>query len=213
MVNTNNIISFLNFNYTPFSKKQCIVRLIVIWTLSSLCCIGKFSFLMICVSLIFNIAISTIFCILMVKHQKAKISRYLCDGLTYLYISIILNIASYNFLTLEINESWILSIIFLILLFLCICSFLLLVYFNIKSDKYTIESNIKKSFFSPLIGSVCGIAFTKLFLQNVSMDISILIVSMILLILSFALSIGSLNLLKALFIVYLKKSHCDKVDY
>lgn len=207
MVNKQNIMSFLDYNYTPFRIKQCIIRLIVIWILSiALCFIGTFSLLLVCLISFFNIAISTVFCILIIKFRKAKISRFLCDGLTSLYIAIILNMASYRIISLQINDNWILALIFLVLLFLCICFFILIVYFNIKSDKYNVKSIIKKSLSFPLLGGVCGIVVAKLFLQNISQNTAVLILSINTLLLSFIVSIGSLALLKAFLIRYIKKA-------
>ncbi len=207
MVNKQNIMSFLDYNYTPFRIKQCIIRLIVIWILSiALCFIGTFSLLLVCLISFFNIAISTVFCILIIKFRKAKISRFLCDGLTFLYIAIILNMASYRIISLQISDNWILALIFLVLLFLCICFFILIVYFNIKSDKYNVKSIIKKSLSFPLLGGVCGIVVAKLFLQNISQNSAVLIFSINTLLLSFIVSIGSLALLKAFLIRYIKKA-------
>lgn len=207
MVNKQNIMSFLDYNYTPFRIKQCIIRLIVIWILSiALCFIGTFSLLLVCLISFFNIAISTVFCILIIKFRKAKISRFLCDGLTFLYIAIILNMASYRIISLQINDNWILALIFLVLLFICICFFILIVYFNIKSDKYNAKSIIKKSLSFPLAGSVCGIVVAKLFLQNISQNSAVLILLINTLLLSFIVSIGSLALLKAFLIRYIKKA-------
>ncbi len=205
MVNMKNIISFLDFNYTPFSRKQCIKRLFVIWILSIvLCFIGKFYIILACLITFLNIVISIVFCTLIIKFQKAKISRFLCDGLTFLYIAIILNITSYRIITLQINDNWFLAVVLLFLLFLCICFFILIVYFNIKSDKYNVKSTSKKLISFPLVGGVCGIAVAKLFLQNISQNSAVLILFISTLLLSFIVSIGSLSLVKAFLLKYLE---------
>ena len=111
MVKRESIISFMNYNYTPFSIKQCLIRIVLVWVLSALCCIGEFSWLIIYIIIFFDIAISAVFGTL-----SKKISRYLCDGLFCLYVSIILNQAAYRVLTLLVDVNWSLSLIFLALL-------------------------------------------------------------------------------------------------
>ncbi len=212
MVNRGNIFSFLNYNYTPFSRKQCLIRILLIWILSLLCLIGKFSLILMCILLFFNIVISTVFSVLIIRFSNTKISRYLCDGLFCLYIAIILNISSYKALTLIITINWILSLIFLALLILCVCVFLVLVFYYIKSDKYNIQSKTKKSLIFPFLGAGIGLISAKFFLKDIASDNAVFLVSMILLLLSFIISIGSLNLLKAFLIIYLKKLDNDIID-
>lgn len=206
MVKRESIISFMNYNYTPFSIKQCLIRIVLVWVLSALCCIGEFSWLIIYIIIFFDIAISAVFGTLMIKFSSKKISRYLCDGLFCLYVSIILNQAAYRVLTLLVDVNWSLSLIFLALLILCVCTFLILVFYNIKCDKYNIQSSAKKSFLFSFVGSGCGLLFAKLFLQDISNNHAILLVSILLLLLSFITSIGSLNLLKIFLLKYINKT-------
>ena len=119
MINKDNIISFLNYNYTAFSKKQCVFRIFWLWILSVLCFIVQVPIALKCSVLLFDFVISSIFIVLIAKFSKNKVSRYLCDGLFCLYIAIILNIASCGFLSLFINSNGILYLVFLLLLVLC----------------------------------------------------------------------------------------------
>lgn len=207
MVNKDNIISFLNYNYTAFSIKQCAFRIFWVWILSVLCFIVQVPIALKCSVLLFDFVISSIFIVLIAKFSKNKVSRYLCDGLFCLYIAIILNIASSGFLSLFININGILYLIFLLLLVLCVCIFSVLVFYNIKSNKYSMNNSVKILMIFPLLGSTGGFIFAKIFLQNIDKQNAVLILSMILLFLSLIISIGSLNLLKVFLLIYLKK-HC-----
>ncbi len=206
MVNKDNIISFLNYNYTAFSKKQRVFRIFWLWILSVLCSIVQVPIALKCAVLLLGFVISSIFIVLTAKFSKNKVSRYLCDGLFCLYIAIMLNIASCGFLSLFININGILYLIFLLLLVLCVCVFSVLVFHNIKSDKYSINNSVKTLMIFPLLGSMCGFIFAKIFLQNIDKQNAVLILSIILLFLSLIISIGSLNLLKVFLLLYLKKS-------
>lgn len=207
MINKDNIISFLNYNYTAFSIKQCAFRIFWVWILSVLCFIVQVPIALKCSVLLFDFVISSIFIVLIAKFSKNKVSRYLCDGLFCLYIAIILNIASSGFLSLFININGILYLIFLLLLVLCVCIFSVLVFYNIKSNKYSMNNSVKILMIFPLLGSTCGFIFAKIFLQNIDKQNAVLILSMLLLFLSLIISIGSLNLLKVFLLIYLKK-HC-----
>lgn len=206
MINKDNITSFLNYNYTAFSKKQCVFRIFWLWILSLLCFIVQVPIALKCSVLLLDFVISSIFIVLTAKFSKNKVSRYLCDGLFCLYIAIILNIASCGFLSLFINSNGILYLVFLLLLVLCVCIFSVLVFYNIKSNKYSMNNSVKILLIFPLLGSTCGFIFAKIFLQNIDKQNAVLILSIILLFLSLIISIGSLNLLKVFLLIYLKKS-------
>ena len=60
----------------------------------------------------------------------------------------------------------------------------------------------KKAVSLSLIGGICGISAARLLMQGKSQEMAIMLVSFILLILSYAIGIGSLNLLK---VIYMRK--------
>lgn len=198
MVNLQNIINFIDYGYQPYNRKQCIKRTMLIWLLSfGTSYIGESKlFWMILFSTI-NIIVCFIFCFVDFKFRHLKLSRFICDGITYLYISIILNLSSYKFFTLYRQQSWYMCIALLILLTLSIIFSLIVIIKSIKSNKYSKQQNDKKMFAFALVGSVCGFCTAHFLLPGTSQDTTIMLVGIILLVLSFIIGIGSINLLKA----------------
>lgn len=196
--NKNNLVAFINYNYIPFSKSQCIKRLVTIWLLSiGVSLVGTHTIIWSLVFSVINIVVSIIFIVLILKFSLSKIARFLCDGITFLYIAIILNLGSYKFLTLLVEENWMLCLIFLSFLLMDITIFTIVVYKNIKSNKYSAQSNSKKVIWLPFVSTTCGILASRFFLQDASQETNIILVSTILLFLSFITGIPSINLLKA----------------
>lgn len=206
MVNVENIWFFINYNYEPFSKKQCIKRLAFIWFFSLLMClIGARLEILEAGIVIANIGISSFFLVLVFKYSTLKISRFLCDGVTYFYIAIILNLASYRFLTLEIKKNIVLLLILLLLLFIDIGIFMLIVYKNIKLNKYSLQEKGGKLISLPFLMGTGGFFVAKSFLQDASQESITILISTILLLLSCMVGIGSLNLLKAVLMIKIQK--------
>ena len=197
MVNNKNIEAFINYNYIPFSKSQCLKRLIFIWAISILLCfIGYFNILWIIFLVIFNLVISVLFLTIIIKFSSSKNSRFLCDGFFWLYTSMLINLVSYRLMTLLIGENPLLLIILLLLLLVCIFIFSLVVLSNIKADNYNIATVNNKTSLLPFLGGLFGTLVARIFLQGQSEQAGVSILAFALLILSFIISIPSINLLK-----------------
>ncbi len=199
MVNSEQINAFINYNYIPFDKKQCIKRLLIIWIASTiLCFIRKPVLLWVLLLGIVDLLLSIVFIALVVRYSQLQISRYLCDGLFYLWMAVILNLASYRVMTLLIDPNWLLAIILMGLLILCIAIFVLVTFLNIKSEKFSETGAPRKLLFLPFFSGAIGIMVARILLQGQSQEEMLTFVSYILLILSFILGIASINLLKAI---------------
>ncbi|MBQ6708095.1 MAG: hypothetical protein IJM97_04005 [Clostridia bacterium] len=197
MVNYEKIERFINYNYIPFSVSQCIKRLVGIWGLSmAVCLIGERHPLWFIILGTFDVLISITFFRLICKMKTSKSARFLCDGVFYLYIALVLDFAAYRVMALNFGESWILFLVFLLLLLVCITIVVFIVFLNIKSDKYKTEKSTKKFYLLPFLGGTCGILFARLFLKSLSQGAAITLLAVILLTLSLMMSIGSVNLLK-----------------
>lgn len=203
MMKQDNILSFVNFNYIPFSRKQCIIRLFVTWLLSGLCLVGSGKLISLFFVAFFDLLIGVVFGVLIVRFPKEKISRFICDGLTFLYASIILNIFSYKLIAWNFGDNIALMLIFALLLLMCILLSVWLVLRNIKADKYKTNKVSKGIFAFSMLGAVSGWIFAKCALRDISQSDAVLLVSVLLLFLSLLLSIGSMSLLKAYFLKYL----------
>lgn len=201
--------SFLKYGYTPFRKSQCIIRLFALWGLSAFpCLIGPKSILWGVILGFINILTSVIFSALIVRYSLSMISRYLCDGIFCLHLSVILVLSSYRIIALESGPNSTLLAILLLLLLVCIIVFLCITYLNIKADKFSYTSATKGAAISPVLGSVFGILTVKVFLSSQSQHFIIITVAILLLLLSFIISIPSLNLLKAM--LYVKNNQEPK---
>lgn len=200
MVNFEQINAFINYNYTPFNKAQCIKRLFAVWITSAILCFIGSKFILWMLPLgIADLLLSVMFITLVVRYSQSQISRYLCDGIFYLYIAVILNLASYRVMTLQIGSNWILSIILMSLLIVCIFVFVLVTFSNIKSGKFVGTGASKRIISLPFLSCIIGILVAKLLLQGQSQQVVLTVVAYILLILSFVIGIPSINLLKAIF--------------
>ena len=92
MVDRQCIDEFLDYNFIPFNKKQCIKRIFLVWIVSAIVCFiaGRYVFWIVPLGCV-DILISVIFIVLSIKYSKSRISRYLVDGVFWLYMAVILN--------------------------------------------------------------------------------------------------------------------------
>ena len=199
MVNDDKIQSFLDFHFVPFNKKQCIKRVICIWIFSTiLCFIGKRSLTWILFFGFINVTENILFIILAVRFPSDRISRYLCDGFFFLYMSIILNVASYRVITLVTTPHWVLLFVFLSLLVIFISLLLLVTRSNVKNNRFLDIGKDKAILWLPLVCGSCGILTARLFLREQPVQVALATVAFIFLILSFIISIPSVNIFKGI---------------
>ena len=200
--------SFINYNYIPFSKMQCIKRILLIWFFGFLLCVlGKNNVSWAILLGVVNICISGMFVYLMMRLSQSNISRFLCDGVFYLHMAVILNLASYRVMSLQIWENILLCFILLFLLFICILIFLIAVYINIKKDKYNSDTQNGKIISFPFLGALGGMLVAQIILKDQSQQFLLTMVAFLLLILSFMISIGSINLLKVFLVKVIGKKY------
>lgn len=125
-------------------------------------------------------------------------SRYLCDGVFWFYITLILNLASYRVTALIIGSDLVLLAVQLTLLAAFDLAFVPVVVTNIKHDKYTETAAPPKAAILPYLAAALGMGAAKIFLPGQSQQTSLAVISAVLLLLSLLTAIGSVNLLKAL---------------
>lgn len=206
MVINDNIKAFIDFNYIPLSTKQCIIRLLLLWLFGSLvCCIGNIDYILMLFATIISLAITTLFFILVFRYKESKISRFLCDGITYTYLSLIANIASYKFLTLNSNSNPVLALILMLSLVFFIVFTMIFILYLIKKGCYNKSSNTRVSLTLCSLSGILGISVAKFSSIYLSQDEAVVFGSICLLVLSFLLSIPSANLLKAYFTIKINK--------
>mgnify|MGYP004501215019 CR=1 FL=1 len=197
MVNNKNILAFLNYNYTPFSKAQCIKRALMVWAASTaLCLVNQPLKLWIEPMAITNVIVSMLFTALVAKFSQTQFARYLCDGIFYLYMAVLLNLASYRVMTVQIGSNWLLAIILIGMLAICIFVYLLITLSNIKSGKFLKENYSGAGASLPIICGGAGILAARALLQGQSQNVVLTVIACVLLILSFIMGIPSINILK-----------------
>ena len=203
----NNITHFIDFNFVPFSKSQCIKRIMCIWLLNIPFYFFKNSILFIGLFfLIINLIISICFIRLIYKFADSKSSRFICDGIMCLYVSILLVTFSYIALTFVIGEKILLLCILLCTLFLFVFLFTKLVYKYIMEDRYDVRLGNKRINSLPFIGAFSAVLLARLFFNDISNNLAVTVFSMCLLFLAFIISIGSINLVKVLLMKKVNKT-------
>jgi len=197
---------YVDYGYIPFSRSQCIKRLIFIWALSfGLCFIGKISVVLLSAVTIINIIVSIFLSNLMIKYSSLKTSRFLFDGITLTYFSIIFILLAYRLLSLLKKESVVLLLIMFAILLLSMGISWLTVYTNIKKDKYTKLQKTNNGCVAPFLFGTLGYLSMMLMTQNVDTGakdntFAFTVLASVSLLLSVCFSVGSLNFIK--FILY-----------
>lgn len=199
MVNKDLIQSFINYHYEQFNKLQCLKRVFIIWAMSAiLYVIGLRSMIFVIMLGFADSAISILFIAIITKSGNTQISRYLCDGIFYFHCSVLLNLASYRVMVFQNGSNWTLALALLGFLLLSITVFTFITISNIKAGKYLETGNIEKDNLLPYLGGALGVFIAPLILNGQSQQIVFKLLSSILLLLSLAMGIGTINLLKLL---------------
>jgi len=199
-----NIEDFINYAYTPMRKKQCIKDLLFIWAASIIVCmLGQRKVFWIASLGITALSVTAYFAFLMVERIDAKETKFICEGISSLHIAVLFNLGSYRVMVLGSEPKPFLMLLFLLLLIISILVFLLVVKRNIKRAFYSTEQKNTKTALWSLVGGASGIISARIFLADVIAQKPTVFFSSILLLLSFAIGSGSLNLLKVYY------SHCS----
>ena len=190
------IEAYLSYGYTPFRKVQCVERIIGAWVASAvLLVIGERSVAWAVPLGLCCLLITALFITLTVRHSKERLSRYLCDGVFSLYLALLLDLAAYRITVLQSSASLLRAAGFVGLLLLSIAAWGLLVRKNIKSNKYSEAAKPQKIGAWAYIGGAVGVLAAPVLLAGWD---GLTVSSVGLISLSLLLSVGSLNLQRAL---------------
>lgn len=190
------IEAYLSYGYTPFRKVQCVERIIGAWVASAvLLVIGERSVAWAVPLGLCCLLITALFITLTVRHSKERLSRYLCDGVFSLYLALLLDLAAYCITVLQSGASLLRAAGFVGLLLLSIAAWGLLVRKNIKSNKYSEAAKPQKIGAWAYIGGAVGVLAAPVLLAGWD---GLTVSSVGLISLSLLLSVGSLNLQRAL---------------
>lgn len=198
-----NVIHFITFNYKPLEKTQILKDLIILWLCSAAtAAFGTLKEILFPAFFLMDFYY-TCLCIQVLRKNIAKEeAKFLIDGFASLFLSIIGVVAAYKIATLSLGDNLELLLILLLLLILDIIIFAYVVYKNIEKDNYSGEYTNKKIIMYALAGAIAGTIASRIILPRVDAAYLPLVISCCIIIISFLLGIGSLNLLK----YYLLKS-------
>lgn len=195
-MNNEQIEAYLNYGFVPLNRAQCVKRIVGVWVASAvLFFIGERSVVWAVPLGLCCLLITALFIALMARRSEERLSRYLCDGVFSLYLALLLNLAAYRITVLQSGTSLLRAAGFVGLLLLSIAAWGLLVRRNIKSNKYSEAAKPQKVGVWAYIGGALGVLAVPVLLAGRD---GLTVSSIGLLLLSLLLSVGSLNLQRAL---------------
>lgn len=199
-LSTEDIAAYLDYNYIPFKKTQCVGRIfIVLLSGAGLCLIRERSLLWAVPVGLLSLLITAAFIVLMVRFSRLRISRYLCDGIFGLYIAVIMNLGAYRCTALQAGSSVLRLIAMLGLLLIWAAAFAAITVSWIRAGKFSSSDPSKPNFWLPGLCGVVGMGLARVFLQGRSQQTVFAVITVGLLILSLVMGMTGSFLLKAWF--------------
>lgn len=199
-LSTEDIAAYLDYNYIPFKKTQCVGRIfIVLLSGAGLCLIRERSLLWAVPVGLLSLLITAAFIVLMVRFSRLRISRYLCDGIFGLYIAVIMNLGAYRCTALQAGSSVLRLIAMMGLLLIWAAAFAAITVSWIRAGKFSSSDPSKPNFWLPGLCGVVGMGLARVFLQGRSQQTVFAVITVGLLVLSLVMGVTGSFLLKAWF--------------
>ena len=199
-LSTEDIAAYLDYNYIPFKKTQCVGRIfIVLLSGAGLCLIRERSLLWAVPVGLLSLLITAAFIVLMVRFSRLRISRYLCDGIFGLYIAVIMNLGAYRCTALQAGSSVLRLIAMLGLLLVWVAAFAAITVSWIRAGKFSSSDPSKPNFWLPGLFVFAGMGLARVFLQGRSQQTVFAVITVGLLVLSLVMGVTGSFLLKAWF--------------
>lgn len=199
-LSTEDIAAYLDYNYIPFKKTQCVGRIfIVLLSGAGLCLIRERSLLWAVPVGLLSLLITAAFIVLMVRFSRLRISRYLCDGIFGLYIAVIMNLGAYRCTALQAGSSVLRLIAMMGLLLIWAAAFAAITVSWIRAGKFSNTNPSKPNFWLPGLFVFAGMGLARVFLQSRSQQTVFAVITVGLLILSLVMGMTGSFLLKAWF--------------
>lgn len=199
-LSTEDIAAYLDYNYIPFKKTQCVGRIfIVLLSGAGLCLIRERSLLWAVPVGLLSLPITAAFIVLMVRFSRLRISRYLCDGIFGIYIAVIMNLGAYRCTALQAGSSVLRLIAMMGLLLIWAAAFAAITVSWIRAGKFSNTNPSKPNFWLPGLCGVVGMGLARVFLQGRSQQTVFAVITGGLLILSLVMGMTGSFLLKAWF--------------
>lgn len=172
MVDNKSINSFINYNYKELTKKECIKRIFCIWIFGlAVCLLGKSNIIYFALIIPICLLITIVICILTVRYLSSKGARFLCDGIATSFYSVMLNLASYRFyMIFQPERNIALIVLSLLSLPISVLCYLLMVYRNIKLDRYSTKTTSSAIGLLALSGGIFGIFIAQIMIKNIDQN-------------------------------------------
>ena len=166
-LSTEDIAAYLDYNYIPFKKTQCVGRIfIVLLSGAGLCLIRERSLLWAVPVGLLCLLVTAAFIVLMVRFSRLRISRHLCDGIFGLYIAVIMNLGAYRCTALQAGSSVLRLIAMLALLLIWAAAFAAITVSWIRAGKFSSSDPSKPNFWLPGLFVFAGMGLARVFLQG-----------------------------------------------
>lgn len=199
-LSTEDIAAYLDYNYIPFKKTQCVGRIfIVLLSGAGLCLIRERSLLWAVPVGLLSLLITAAFIVLMVRFSRLRISRYLCDGIFGIYIAVIMNLGAYRCTALQAGSSVLRLIAMMGLLLIWAAAFAAITVSWIRAGKFSSSDPSKPNFWLPGLFVFAGMGLARVFLQGRSQQTVFAVITVGLLVLSLVMGVTGSFLLKAWF--------------
>ena len=196
-MNMYDVQQFVHYNYKPLSTSYIFTRLITVWLLSGVCSLLGENKLPLGIGLFFCSFLVTAVALYIWKSGIKKMNnRFLWDGITNMYISIILNLLSYRLLAWQRGDDLMLLLFFVAATMLFFSISAVIVSWNIKKGRYNKEVQSTSKPAAPYILGCLAIIFTKSFLQTGKSQGGIYVLVMSLIILSAIMGLGWTSLIR-----------------
>ena len=201
-----NILDFINYKYVPFSKGQCGCRILYLWLVGVALCLlpphkpSWFFCIFLCTAFV-----SGIFIYLSVKLADKQTSRFLCNGLYFLYLSVFLTLAAYRINAYACGPNGLKLVLFLLGLLVSMGLFLLLIFKNIKDGKYGAQPQNSSTPIMLAFFAVLGTSLGKIIFSALSEQQGLQMISIVVLLIACLVGIPTHDLLKFILIVWIDK--------
>lgn len=163
-----NIQAFLDFNYQDITIKYVASKLCLLWLLSMLSSVFTSSIIVsIVIYLIINIIISFLSVFFFVKYKSPKF-KFIFDGITFTYLSILFLIMSYYMATYDNNGNLLIIFLMVLLMLANIAGLFFVVKKNIRKGVYLKKTSGNNVALFSFFGAILGIGLSGYFYLNLT---------------------------------------------
>lgn len=196
------INNFLYYDNKPFQKKtyvKCIFVNIVFSIM--ICAFGKNLLKWFIVMTVLNVLYIAIVIMISGNRVQEKVAQNAGDGVSLLFLSILMMLIGYRFFTQTSSDSYSLLLIFFLVLFIGDLTMIGITIYNIKHDRYSKNRKYKVIATVPILGGIFGILLGKFLSQTIQTSLFEYILGIMFMISALACCYGCVPLLKVILLL------------